>query len=304
MKTLDWPDVPYIGPATGCTSGRPDGRPVLGLLHCTANDATPTQEATYAHTRAASSNPTSAHLYAGDASPSLVQGVAVGDCAWHAGGHFGNRRGVGLEITGQVSWSRSRWLRGQTIPAAARAVRLLSDKTGIRMRWLDRAGLIELYEHPTLAHSGWVTHYQYNQWCPDAKSDHNDPGPGFPLDLVMQLAIEGDDMSAADVVAGLDEAVSWRSTGIRNGAVAAGWSSEVSSRALLEYVFGRTVLGPSTAEVETQVAGLTAAIQALAAGGSSVDTAAVIAAVNAQAAETRSQILTRLAAAGTGLTGG
>lgn len=187
----DWADVPYIGPAYGRTSGRPDGPPVLGVLHATANTASPTGEATYARDRR-DADPTSAHLYAGDADPPLVQGVPLGDCAWHAGGRFGNRRGVAIEVCGLTGWSRSTWTADmRDVRAAGRGIRIIGERTGIRSRWLDQAGFLRLYASRSLADSGWVTHAQYNAWSPDAQSDHTDPGPGLPLDLIMQIAQEG-----------------------------------------------------------------------------------------------------------------
>ncbi len=210
MDSPDWPGhgIPFIGPAAHYTRGRPYGAPVVGMFHATANTATPTQEATYAKRE----NPASSHLYAGDASPALVQSVPLGSYAWHAGGAFGNRRGVAIELCGQQTWSRSTWTKDmRDVQACALAIRLINQSTGIRMRWLTKQQFLTLYEHRTIDNSGWVTHAQYNAWSPDAASSHTDPGPGCPLDLIMQLANGGDDdMDSAEVTAAVWSKPKWR----------------------------------------------------------------------------------------------
>lgn len=65
-------------------------------------------------------------------------------------------------------------------------------------------------------------------------------------------------VSATDVIEGMNKPVEWRSTGVRDAAVAAGWTGLYSSRALLEYLFAATVLdGPrDKAEILAAVAGV------------------------------------------------
>jgi hypothetical protein len=186
MLTLDWPDVPYLGPAANYTSGHPDG-PVLGVIvHCTANTATPTGEATYAKR----ANPASSTVYAGDADPPLVQSLAMAHSPWHAGGRFGNRRFLAIEFCGLVSWSRARWLANdaRAIRAGALFIARAAARYGFPVRWLTSSTYGSLYRSPTPARGGLLTHLEYNQWSPDAGSDHNDPGPGFPRDVLLKLA--------------------------------------------------------------------------------------------------------------------
>lgn len=244
----DWPGiVPFIGPAKNYTRGRAYGAPVIGILHATANTATPTEEAQYAKR----ANPASAHAYAGDANPNLIQSVPLGDYAWHAGGSFGNRRGVGLEVCGLTKWTRSQWTKDlRDIRGAAQFMRLVYNKTGIRMRHLTRTQFKSLESSPSRSRSGWISHQEYNLWAADAKSDHTDPGPGYPWDIMLNLALNGDnDVTTADVIAGLETPRDMTSSGVARELQAAGWNTKFSTRYMLEVLFARAVSGRSTNEI-------------------------------------------------------
>jgi hypothetical protein len=303
----DSPDFPgrgivWLGPAASYTRGRPDGPPMLGVLHCTANTATPTQEAQYA----ARSNPASAHFYAGDASPAIVQSVRLADYAWHAGGAFGNRRGVGLEVCGLPSWTDTAWTADmRDVNAAAKVIRLVGAKTGIRRRWLDRTQLRALIAAPSVARSGWVTHAQYNAWSPDAGSDHTDPGPEFPLELVMSIAnsTEDDDMDWTDDIA--PGATSYSAGGaIWTTLDRTGTLTNVQIPAInAQLTKLASSVAAATAADATRDAALMAALREIQTGGTSLDTAAVLAAVTQQGEITRAAVLDRLAAAGDALDG-
>jgi len=251
----NWADVPYIGPPANYTPGLPDGAPLGVMVHCTANTATPTQEATYA----ARANPASAHAYAGDANPSLVQSLSLSNSAWHAGGRLGNRRFRALEICGLPSQSRAAWSGDdRDLQAAARFVRLAHEWDAERgwhwpIRWLTRSQFDRLRANPVPANGGLITHSEYNAWAPDSGSDHTDPGPGFPKDLLLRLATagtaptEGDGATVTikEVTDGLQTALPWQSRGVGEAATTASpaWAASVSTRALIEYIFGKVVLG-------------------------------------------------------------
>lgn len=49
-------------------------------------------------------------------------------------------------------------------------------------------------------------------------------------------------VSKVDVIDGLDDAVPWVSSGVKAAALKAGWADKVSTRALIEYLFGNIVL--------------------------------------------------------------
>jgi len=283
MDSPDWPNqgIPFIGPAKNYTRGRPYGPPIVGMFHATANTATPIQEAQYAQRE----NPASSHLYAGDATPSLVQSVPIGSYAWHAGGAFGNRRGVAIELCGQPSWSRSTWTKDmRDVQACALAIRLINQAAGIRMRWLTKAQFLTLYNNRTIANSGWVTHAQYNAWSPDSGSDHTDPGPGCPLDLIMQLAIQGGDtVDVADIMgAKYKEYIDQDGNGVRDPRTFADivWSTHsqavqaqrASARIEAELAEAKKRDEASAAAVAT----LGTALNSVLKGGTSVDTAALL----------------------------
>lgn len=189
----DSPDFPgegisYIGPAYGSNAHDPANQRMLIVIHCTANDATPTEEATYAKNRRDSS-PTSAHFYAGDFSPALVQGLPLSRDAWHGASHVPNQHGYAVEVTGQAYWSRSTWTADmRDIQATAKAVRLMAQRSGIPLRVLTTEQLLYFKDHQTLTNGGVCTHAQ----CTTVfGGTHTDPGPGFPMDLVVSLAQTG-----------------------------------------------------------------------------------------------------------------
>ena len=66
---------------------------------------------------------------------------------------------------------------------------------------------------------------------------------GPVLDLAREIIEGGDGVSKAEVLDALDDAVPWQSTAVRKVALKAKWAPKVSSRALLEYLFARVVLG-------------------------------------------------------------
>lgn len=59
---------------------------------------------------------------------------------------------------------------------------------------------------------------------------------------VWEAREEEDDVSKADVIDALDDSVPWVSGQVRDAARAAGWNAQVSTRALLEYLFKAVVL--------------------------------------------------------------
>lgn len=111
---------------------------------------------------------------------SIVQCVHVEDVAWQAPG--ANNNGIGIEIAGYAKWTREEWLaekNAEMLRRAAGLVRWLADQHSIPIAFVDVEGLKR-------KDRGITTHAAVSKAY--GKSDHWDPGPGFPLDVVLDLA--------------------------------------------------------------------------------------------------------------------
>jgi N-acetyl-anhydromuramyl-L-alanine amidase AmpD len=110
--------------------------------------------------------------YAADAN-SVTQSVREDDIAFHAPG--ANSNGIGIELTGQARQSAAEWDDDFSRSMLALAVELIA---GICARWnipaelVDRQGLLD-------GRRGITTHAMVSQAF--KKSDHMDPGAGFPI---------------------------------------------------------------------------------------------------------------------------
>lgn len=289
-----YPDI-YAGPPASYIRERTTKRWVV--IHSTQNDASAEGEASYATRR---SDGVSFH-YAVDAD-SIVQSLDTAYGAHHVGSSTGNRGGIAYECVGFAAWSRSTWLDRLAWPLLARQIRLDCADHGITPRLLT----VEQIKAGT---SGIITHNQARlAW---GGTDHTDPGPGFPLDYLVQLVTEEDDMpTAAEIV---DELLSRR---IPPNA----WSIERWGMREDGYSVGTYLLGAYTtsraawedvraasAELEAQVAGLSTLVQRLAAAPGVQLTAEQLeqltAAVREASTAAGQAVLERLTAAGEALAG-
>ncbi|MGI8973751.1 MAG: N-acetylmuramoyl-L-alanine amidase [Gaiella sp.] len=112
----------------------------------------------------------SAH-YCVDAA-SVIQCVAEKDIAWHARG--GNTASIGVELAGLAGQGSRDWEDVYSTAVLDRAARLVADicrRRRVPIRWLDPDELVE-------GRRGITGHVDVSQAF--ARSDHWDPGPGFP----------------------------------------------------------------------------------------------------------------------------
>lgn len=119
----------------------------------------------------------------------IVEYVKPCDIAWHAKGANGN--GYGIELAGYAKQSRAEWLdetSRRILELACRwaCIRSLADGVPLVALSVDELK----YDKPR----GFTTHVDVNRAYNPGET-HWDPGPGFPMDLVMArintIALEG-----------------------------------------------------------------------------------------------------------------
>src|SRR5690554_3078388 len=154
-------------------------------IHCTQNTASAAAEASYAKRRTDS---VSSHYYVDGSA--IVQSLDIDLRAHHVGSRIGNDGGIAYEITGLISWSRKRWLSSVAWGKLGAAIARDCAAHGIPVRLCTVADL-------RAGRGGIMTHDQARQaW---GGTTHTDPGPDFPLDHLIKIIKEGDDVSAEDV---------------------------------------------------------------------------------------------------------
>ncbi len=105
-------------------------------------------------------------------SGSIVQCVREEDIAWHARG--GNARSIGVELAGMAGQGSKDWDDDYSAAVLDRAARLIGEicsRHRIPVRWLDPPDLLD-------GRRGITGHVDVSHAF--RKSDHWDPGPGFP----------------------------------------------------------------------------------------------------------------------------
>ena len=107
-----------------------------------------------------------------------VQCVPEGRIAAHAPP---NDRSIGFEVCGESYYTREQWLSPKVWPAAVRCannIKAVAARRSIPLRLLTtaqvRAGMSGICGHANVSDAF-------------GKSDHHDPGPGFPWDVFMAL---------------------------------------------------------------------------------------------------------------------
>lgn len=104
----------------------------------------------------------------------VVQCVREEDIAWHARG--GNADSVGIELAGFARQTRQGWADAYSTRVLVRAARLVGEvcwRRHVPVRWLTAADL-------RAGRRGITGHAQVSETF--RKSDHWDPGPGFPVE--------------------------------------------------------------------------------------------------------------------------
>lgn len=112
-------------------------------------------------------------------SDSIVQYVPDSYVANAAPG--ANHDGIQVELAGYSKWTRAQWLEPKslaTLVLGADACAQYAHKYNIPLYQLSNAELRG-------GSRGFVGHYQVSEVY--RKSDHTDPGPGFPWDLFMGM---------------------------------------------------------------------------------------------------------------------
>jgi hypothetical protein len=166
------PGIPYVQGRNDYQDGDLSKHGIA--IHNTSNNASDTDEASYARRRP---DGVSSHFYV-DAN-SVTQSIDTQDRAGHAGSTHGNDHGIAVEITGANGWSRQKWLTS-----------VAWDKLGvalakvIRHHWPDgsfkvrRATIAEMRNNPKV--KAFYGHDDMRRaW---GGTSHTDPGPNFPWD--------------------------------------------------------------------------------------------------------------------------
>lgn len=276
MGTPDFPSTNWLWdplPRGHFTPGRDRGEPSLIVLHCTDNDASNEAENSYAHRR----TDASAHFYIDD--DNVIQTVRIGDRAWSA--HpLGNARGVQIEITGRSYWTRAQWLSHPLWLGHARTVVFeLAARLGIPATKLTISQVAN-HRHGVCGHSDCVHAFREG-------THFTCPSPNFPWDVVLAASAPTVLSNPEDIVdqkAVLDiwqhytapEGINMQDHVVQGGAAAK--RAEVA-----------------VAQLSSKVDGLVSVLQALTQGGTSVDTAALLARIDQRAAEDVARDQTQLA---------
>lgn len=107
----------------------------------------------------------------------------------------GNKRSENIEQIGYASWSREYWLANR-MPQLRHTARWLRDRAAARGIPLDYIGI----DGVRAGRAGVIQHNDYSKGTGDGT--HWDCGPGYPIDVVMDMArgatIEGDDEMSAE----------------------------------------------------------------------------------------------------------
>jgi N-acetyl-anhydromuramyl-L-alanine amidase AmpD len=110
---------------------------------------------------------------------SVVQCVREDDIAWHARG--GNTTSIGVELAGFARQTRKDWTDEYSRAVLARATTLVADvcaRRTIPVRWLTPDDLVA-------GRRGIAGHVDVSEAY--GKSDHWDPGAGFPVERFLAL---------------------------------------------------------------------------------------------------------------------
>ncbi len=108
-----------------------------------------------------------------------IQCVREADTAWHAPG--ANANGIGVEFCAFAHWTEAQWRASGVIEMAAPLFEDISRRVGFP---LERRSVAELVAGGDRGIAGHVDISQAFK-----RSDHWDPGPGFPWDYFIGLCV-------------------------------------------------------------------------------------------------------------------
>lgn len=133
----------------------------------------------------ADGGPYSAHVIVGDGE--CFRAVDDDVVAWGAG--IVNPIALHLEQAGYAAWTRDQWLvHDATLRAAGGQVGGWAREYGIPLRFLRAADLLALQASGwDKAHGGVTTHREISRAWPSPGA-HQDPGDGYPLDVLFSYA--------------------------------------------------------------------------------------------------------------------
>ncbi len=300
----DHPGLPFVQ-ARGFTHGRSDGPPLWIVVHdMEAGESSGRAEATAAYfANPGDGREVSSH-YTAD-SDSVVQCVDLDDTAWTVGSREGNGRGINWEFSGFDRQTRSEWLDPFGLAMFYTAAPLIRADAARFHIPLTRRTVAEL----RAMKPGITSHNDLREAF--GGTTHTDPGPTFPWDVFLKIINgEGDDDVTPAEFAAILKAPAVRQAlldllGVGNDVdgTYAMWRTEgiatLRDPIVVHRPDGTTIseinglarvlrgLEASEAASLTRDGAALAAIKLLATGGTNVDTAAVIAAVKAEAEATR-----------------
>ncbi len=173
------PPIPFVQ-AAHYGKGRPQGTPNQIIIHTAEAKQTPTTAKAVAGYFATTDTVASAH-YIVD-SGSVYQSVDEGDQAWHAAGD--NARSIGIEHAGYAKQTPEEWQSEYNQAMLKLSAQLAADiaaRYGIPAVRLSVADLLA-------GKPGFASHKDVSTAF--KKSDHGDPGAGFPWDQYLAMVAE------------------------------------------------------------------------------------------------------------------
>ena len=178
MSIMDLSSISYI-PARNGAHGPVDNRPaeiiVMHSMQCPADALHVTNWVQSLSSPAG--GPYFAHYYTG---PGVTYRVApLGRTVWHCG-NGNNVRGLwtlGVEQGGYAEWSRQQWIDSGALNTATPLVAALIAAGHGANRWLEIADLAVPGVRGVTSHNNMSHAF--------GGSDHTDPGPNYPHDLLL-----------------------------------------------------------------------------------------------------------------------
>lgn len=170
----------------------------LAVVHSMESPETPSTAENVASWFAGDTAPKASAHWCHDADSS-VRCVLDKDVAWHAPGASHN--GIGHELAGRAAQNRGDWLDDYSdavLRRAAAQIRVDCDRYGIPIRFVDAAGLRR-------GERGITTHAAVSEAF--RRSTHWDPGPDFPVDVLLALVLNTRPGAAGGPVTGPEPAL-------------------------------------------------------------------------------------------------